>query len=76
MLDVRDALKTAIDEKGYKRKIIAEKANLTPDKLSNILNKTRRLDANELLIICKAIDVPLEELIRNVYAPEMKKEIS
>jgi len=76
MSDVRDALKDIIEEKGYKRKVIAEKAHLTPYILSSVLNKNRRLDVNELVNICKALEIEPAELMHNVYASEAQKEIS
>lgn len=55
--DIRDNLKAVINEKGYIQAVIARKANISPVKLSQILNKGRKLEANELFDICAAIEM-------------------
>ncbi|MEG1758423.1 MAG: helix-turn-helix transcriptional regulator, partial [Oscillospiraceae bacterium] len=62
-IDVRDNLKAIISERGYIQATIAKKANLTPAKLSAILNKTRKLDVNEMVVICGVLQIKPEELI-------------
>ena len=41
---------------------IARKSKLSPYKLSMVLNKQRKLDANELFDVCDAIDMTPTEL--------------
>ncbi len=55
----RKAVKKMIEEKGYKQKIIAEKAKMTERQLSLILLGKRKCDIEEYVRICKALDVPV-----------------
>lgn len=57
LVDVRDNLKELIKDKGLIQASIAKRINLSPSTLSMILNKTRRLDANELFDICRALEI-------------------
>ncbi len=61
-MDIRDNLKAVIRDKSYIQAAIARKANLSPMKLSQILSKERRLEANELFDICEAIEMTPMEL--------------
>ncbi len=63
MIDVRDNLKTIISERGYIQAVIAKKANMTPAQLSGILNKNRRLDVNEFIVLCEVLRLTPEELL-------------
>ena len=71
--DIRDNLKSVISDKGYIQAAIARKANLQPTKLSQILKKARRLEANELFCLCEAIEMSPSEL-RNYGATQHNKE--
>lgn len=62
MGDIRDNLRTAIRDKGYIQAAIARKSNMSASQLSLVLNKERRLDANELFDLCKAIEMTPSEL--------------
>ena len=62
MEDVRIALKNIITARGFSQAAIARKANIAPQKLSDILNKRRRLDANEMFALCDAMEIPYSEL--------------
>lgn len=62
MFDVRDGLKNLIEERGLIQATVAKKASLTPMKLSAILNKSRRLEANEMFELCNVLDITPEEL--------------
>lgn len=62
MVDIRENLKAIINDSGYKQAIIAEKANLTPAMLSGVLNKARKLDANELFVLCDVLNISPEQL--------------
>ena len=63
-MDIRDNLKAIIAENGYIQAAIARKAGLTPAKLSGILNKSRKLEANEMLALCAALKIDPLYLIR------------
>ena len=51
-----------ISDKGYSQAAIAKKANMNPSKLSMVLNKNRRLEANELFSLCEAMEITPVEL--------------
>ena len=55
MIDVRDSVATEIKSRGFKQSAIAAKAGLTEQQLSDIINKRRKLDANELFSLCDAL---------------------
>lgn len=61
-IDIRDKLKDVIADKGYIQAVIAKKANMNPSKLSSILNKKRKLEANELFDLCNVIEMTPVEL--------------
>lgn len=63
MCDVRENLKAIITNSGYKQTVIAQKAQLTPAKLSGILNKSRKLDANEMFALCEVLEITPEQLL-------------
>lgn len=73
MLDVRDCLKPAIDSVGMKYFYVAEKAGITGQKLSDIMAKRRRLEANELINICNVIKITPNDLLG--YGIENEKEV-
>lgn len=62
MDDVRIVLKSIITERGFNQSAIARKANMSPSKLSEILNLRRRLDANDMFNLCDAMEIPYSEL--------------
>ncbi len=61
-MDIRDNLRQLIETKGYKQINIAQRSNLTPAILSSILNKRRKLDAEELFSVCDALNITPSEL--------------
>lgn len=61
-MDIRENLRCVIKDKGYIQAAIARKANINPSKLSQILSKDRRLEANELFDICNAVNMTPTEL--------------
>lgn len=67
-MDVRENLRNAIRDKGYMQSVIAKKANMSPCKLSLIISLNRKMDANEMLAICKAMYMTPTELAE--YKPE------
>lgn len=62
MTDIRVLLRKAIDTSGLKRVVVAERSNLTPAQLCDILNLRRKLEANEMFDICDAIQITPEQL--------------
>lgn len=62
MRDIRINLKNVIKDKGLKQVSIALKIGVTPNKLSQIVNLERKLDANEMFAICEAIGMTPGEL--------------
>ena len=62
MEDVRLILKTLIAERGFNQAAIARKAQMSPSKLSDILNLRRRLDANEMFDLCDAMEINYSDL--------------
>ncbi len=70
VFDVRDNIKVAIKERCFTQSAIAVKAHMSPVNLSMILNKKRRLEANELYDLCEAMEISPTEL-KNRYTPQM-----
>lgn len=68
--DVRDNIRIAMKERGFTQAAIAEKAHMSPVVLSMVLNKKRRLEANELYDLCEAMEISPTEL-RVRYEPRM-----
>lgn len=62
MKDIRVNLKNVIKDKGITQVSIALKIGITPNKLSQIVNLERKLDANEMFAICDAIGMTAGEL--------------
>lgn len=62
MDDVRIVLKSIISERGFNQSAIARKANMSPAKLSEILNLRRRLEANDMFNLCDAMEIQYSEL--------------
>lgn len=62
MVDVRIILKNIIHERGFTQASIARKANMSPAKLSDILNLRRRLDANDMFALCDAMQINYSDL--------------
>lgn len=71
-MDIRENLKAVIEDKGYIQAAIARKAAIDPSKLSKILSKERKLEANELFHLCEAIELTPMEL--KDYKPRKPKE--
>ena len=46
----------------YNQSVIARRAGMTPDKLCAALKHRRRLDANEFLAVCAALDMTPEDV--------------
>ena len=61
-MDIRLNLKSMIRDRGYIQAVIANKANMSPCKLSQVINLERRLEANEMFALCEAMNVTPMEL--------------
>ena len=57
MRDVRDVLAETIKERFIKQALLANKAGLTKQQLSDIIRKIRKLDANEMFALCRAMGI-------------------
>lgn len=55
MIDVRDGVKRAIEASGMKSNYVARRMNWSEQQLSDMVNKRRKLDANELFEICNIL---------------------
>lgn len=62
MSDIRENLKLYIDDQGLIQAVVAKKADLTPAQLSGILNKGRKLDANEMFALCEVLGITPDQL--------------
>lgn len=59
---IRDFLNSYIESKGIKQRYICEKTGLSDDVISRILGGKRKILASEFLQICRAIEVPQDEI--------------
>ena len=57
MRDARDGLAFELKRRGFKQAAIANMAGLTEQQLSDIVNKRRKLDANEMFRLCEAMRI-------------------
>lgn len=57
MRDARDGVAEEIRRRGFKQGAIASKAGLTEQQLSDIVNKRRKLEANEMFQLCRAMGI-------------------
>ena len=62
MADIRDNIRRIIQDRAYKQGTIAKRAGLTPDQLCAALKHRRKLDANEFLAVCAALDMRPEDV--------------
>lgn len=69
-MDVRDILAREIEEGCFKQAALACKAGLTEQKLSDIVNKRRKLDANEMFELCKAMRISPDYLFAKMNGRE------
>lgn len=66
MRDARDGIAFEIRNRGFKQAAIASRAGLTEQQLSDIINKRRKMDANEMFRLCDAIGTDPNSLFRSV----------
>lgn len=76
MIDVRDGLRACIERSGLKQLAIAERVNMTDQQICDIVNKRRRLDANELFAICHVIGVTPNEVYAASANSQAQQEAS
>ncbi len=62
-MDVRECLKNAIEDLGYKQVSVAEKIGMSEQQISDIVNKRRKLDANEMIDLCNAMNITPDKLL-------------
>lgn len=67
-MDVRVNLRCLIKDKGYIQATLAKRANMTPCKLSQVVNLERKLEANEMFALCNAMGITPVELAE--YEPK------
>lgn len=57
MRDARDGIAYELRQRGFKQTAIAKMAGLTEQQLSDIINKRRKMDANEMFLLCEAMKI-------------------
>lgn len=62
MPDVRDSIARIIRDRSHKQAAIAQRAGLTPDQFCAALKHRRKLDANEFLAVCEALNMTPEDV--------------
>lgn len=65
-------IKTYLEKNGIKQNFLAEKAGIAPSIINHILNNKRKIEANEYMRICGALDLPLDFFGSKLCAPEEK----
>lgn len=61
-MDVRDGIRQMIAQSGMKQAAVARKAGMEPNRLSEIVNKRRRLDTAELFDLCEVLGATPDEV--------------
>lgn len=56
-MSINERLSVYVSENGIKQVYIAKKTGLTPDTVSKMLNGSRRILADEFLLICNALNI-------------------
>lgn len=56
-MSINERLNIYVNENGIKQVHIAQKTGLTPDTISKMLKGSRRILADEFLLICSALDI-------------------
>ena len=62
MSEFTNAMKAAIGKSGYKAKAVAEKMQIEPRKLSDILNGRKIIDEKIISSFCNALNISPNEL--------------
>lgn len=61
MSDVTKVISDRIEERGMTITTAARRANMTPELLSRTLNGARKLKADELVNLCRVLDLTLDD---------------
>lgn len=61
-------IRTAIDESGYKQKVVAERAGMTPRQLNDILCFRKRLDAADIPVFCIILNISPAKVFEGAIA--------
>lgn len=56
-----EVIKNKIESNGVKQSFVADRSNISRDKLSRSLNGKRRLRSDELISICVTLGISVEE---------------
>ena len=62
--DVARGIREILNNKGMLQRVVARRADITPQKLSDMLAGRATIHADDMPIIAKALDVPIEEIYR------------
>lgn len=73
MIDLRECIKPAINASGYKCMYVAQQVGMTDQQLSDVMNKRRGLEVNEMMKICEVLDISPNELMG--YGVEADKKV-
>lgn len=57
MRDARDGIAYELRQRGFKQAAVAKMAGLTEQQLSDIIKKRRKMDANEMFLLCEAMRI-------------------
>lgn len=60
-MNINAKLKEIVDKRGLKQTYICEKTGMTSDCVSRILSSTRKITAEEFLLICDVLDIDANE---------------
>lgn len=60
--DARNGIAEEIRRRGFKQSAIAKMAGLTEQQLSDIINKRRKMDANEMFQLCSVMGASMEAM--------------
>lgn len=61
---VREAIAKYLEENGIKQNFLANKINMSPVSLNNIINGSRKIDIEEYVRICDALGMPYEFFLK------------
>lgn len=62
MKDVRNQISRILEDRAHVQATIAKRAGLTTDQFNAVLKLRRRLDANEFLAVCAALDMTPDQV--------------
>ena len=65
-MNVQEALKKCIEEKGIKQRHIAERLGINENTFSQMITGKRKIEADEFIDICLCIDVDVGELVNKM----------